>query len=65
VLVAHSGVMKLCAAELAGVPASEWFSMRFDYGTASLIEANLFEASPFEASFFEASHHGSLVCCLG
>lgn len=38
VLVAHAGVMKLCAAELAGVPADAWFSMRFDYGTATLIE---------------------------
>lgn len=38
VLVAHAGVMKICAAELAGVPSSEWFSMRFDYGAASLIE---------------------------
>jgi alpha-ribazole phosphatase len=38
VLVAHAGVMKLCAAELAGVAADEWFSMRFEYGTATLIE---------------------------
>lgn len=38
VLVAHAGVMKICAAELAGVPAQEWFGMRFDYGTATLIE---------------------------
>jgi alpha-ribazole phosphatase len=38
ILVAHAGVMKICAAELAGVPASEWFAMRFDYGTATLIE---------------------------
>jgi alpha-ribazole phosphatase len=38
VLVAHAGVMKICVAELAGVLASEWFSMRFDYGTATLIE---------------------------
>lgn len=39
VLVVHAGVMKLCVAELAGVPADEWFSMRFDYGSVSLIEA--------------------------
>lgn len=38
VLVAHAGVIKLCAAELAGVPADAWFSMRFDYGSVSLIE---------------------------
>jgi alpha-ribazole phosphatase len=38
VLVAHAGVMKLCVAELAGVPADQWFSMKFDYGTATLIE---------------------------
>jgi alpha-ribazole phosphatase len=38
VLVAHAGVMKLCAAELAGIVPDEWFSMRFDYGSISLIE---------------------------
>jgi len=38
VLVAHAGVMKLCAAELAGVAPDAWFSMRFDYGSVSLIE---------------------------
>ena len=38
VLVAHAGVMKLCVAELAGVAPDAWFSMRFDYGSASLIE---------------------------
>jgi alpha-ribazole phosphatase len=38
VLVAHAGVMKLCVAELAGVPATEWFAMKFDYGTTTLIE---------------------------
>lgn len=36
VLVAHAGVMKVCAAELAG--EKDWFALRFDYGTASLIE---------------------------
>ena len=38
VLVAHAGVMKLCVAALAGGPPAEWLAMRFDYGTASLIE---------------------------
>ena len=38
VLVAHAGVMKLCVAELAGIPATEWFAMKFDYGTVTLIE---------------------------
>lgn len=38
VLVAHAGVMKICAAELAGAAPGDWFSMRFDYGTATLIE---------------------------
>lgn len=38
VLVAHAGVMKLCAAELAGLPPERWFAMKFDYGTATLIE---------------------------
>lgn len=36
VLVAHAGVIKVCAAELAG--EEDWFSLRFDYGKASLIE---------------------------
>jgi len=36
VLVAHAGVMKVCAAELAG--EEDWFGLRFDYGTVSLIE---------------------------
>lgn len=36
VLVAHAGVMKVCAAELAG--EEDWFSLRFDYGAVSLIE---------------------------
>lgn len=38
ILVAHAGVMKLCAAELAGVAPDTWFSMEFQYGTATLIE---------------------------
>ncbi len=36
ILVAHAGVIKVCAAELAG--EEDWFSLRFDYGKASLIE---------------------------
>lgn len=40
VLVAHAGVIKVCAAELAG--AADWFALRFDYGTASLIEDGRF-----------------------
>lgn len=36
VLIVHAGVMKICAAELAG--EEDWFSLRFDYGTVSLIE---------------------------
>jgi alpha-ribazole phosphatase len=38
ILVAHAGVMKLCAAELTGIAPEQWFAMRFDYGTATLIE---------------------------
>jgi alpha-ribazole phosphatase len=37
IIVAHAGVMKVCAAEWAG--EADWFSLRFDYGTISLIEA--------------------------
>lgn len=40
VLVAHAGVIKVCAAELAG--EENWFSLRFDYGKLSLIEAGRF-----------------------
>lgn len=40
VLVAHAGVMKVCAAELAG--EENWFGLRFDYGTVSLIEDGRF-----------------------
>lgn len=36
VLVAHAGVIKVCAAELTGI--ADWFSLRFDYGSVSLIE---------------------------
>lgn len=36
VLVTHAGVIKVCAAELGG--EADWFGLRFDYGTASLIE---------------------------
>ncbi|MHB1427447.1 MAG: histidine phosphatase family protein [Rhodocyclaceae bacterium] len=40
VLVAHAGVIKVCAAELAG--EQDWFSLRFDYGRVSLIEDGRF-----------------------
>lgn len=40
VLVAHAGVMKVCAAVLAG--EEDWFALRFDYGKASLIEDGRF-----------------------
>jgi alpha-ribazole phosphatase len=40
VLVAHAGVIKICAAELAG--ERDWFGLRFDYGAASLIEDGRF-----------------------
>lgn len=40
VLVAHAGVIKICAAELAG--ERDWFGLRFDYGAASLIENGRF-----------------------
>lgn len=40
VLVAHAGVIKVCAAERAG--EADWFSLRFDYGAASLIEDGRF-----------------------
>lgn len=36
VLVVHAGVIKVCAAVLAG--EEDWFALRFDYGKASLIE---------------------------
>jgi alpha-ribazole phosphatase len=36
VLVAHSGVLRACAAELAGV--AEWHTLHFGYGSLSLIE---------------------------
>ncbi|GAB1394610.1 alpha-ribazole phosphatase [Rhodocyclaceae bacterium] len=36
VLVAHAGVIKVCAAELAG--ETDWFGLRFDYGSLTLIE---------------------------
>jgi len=40
VLVAHAGVIKVCAAELAG--AADWFGLRFDHGAVSLIEDGRF-----------------------
>lgn len=38
VLVAHAGVIKVCAAAFAGMPESEWFGASFAYGSVSLIE---------------------------
>lgn len=40
ILVAHAGVIKVCAAELAG--EENWFGLRFDYGAVSLIEDGRF-----------------------
>lgn len=40
VLVAHAGVIKVCAAVLAG--EEDWFALRFDYGRVSLIEDGRF-----------------------
>jgi len=37
-LVAHAGVMKVCAAELLGLAPEGWFSMRFEFGAVSLID---------------------------
>ena len=37
-LVAHAGVMKVCAAELLGLAPEKWFSIQFEFGTASLID---------------------------
>jgi alpha-ribazole phosphatase len=36
VVVAHGGVLRACAAELAG--SANWHALHFDYGAASLIE---------------------------
>jgi alpha-ribazole phosphatase len=36
VVVAHGGVLRACAAELAGIAG--WHALHFDYGSASLIE---------------------------
>lgn len=38
VLVVHAGVMKVLAAAIAGVPASDWLALSFAYGSATLIE---------------------------
>jgi len=40
ILVAHAGVIKACAAELAG--EENWFGLHFDYGAVSLIEDGRF-----------------------
>lgn len=36
IIVAHAGVLKACVGALAGI--TDWFGLRFDYGTVSLIE---------------------------
>jgi alpha-ribazole phosphatase len=38
ILVTHGGVLRACAAELAG--AADWHQLHFDYGSVSLIENN-------------------------
>ena len=38
VLFTHAGVMKVCCGLLLELPEAEWISLRFDYGTVSLIE---------------------------
>jgi len=38
VLVTHSGVMKVCAAELLGLTPTKWVSMQFELGTVSLMD---------------------------
>ena len=40
-LVVHAGVMKVCLAELLGLPQQEWFAYRFEFGSATLIEADI------------------------
>jgi alpha-ribazole phosphatase len=36
ILIAHAGVIKVCAAALAG--ETDWFALRFDYAKVNLIE---------------------------
>ena len=38
-LVVHAGVMKVCLAELLLMPQQQWFAYPFDFGSATLIEA--------------------------
>lgn len=38
VLVTHAGVMKVCCALLLDLPDGDWQALRFDHGTATLIE---------------------------
>jgi alpha-ribazole phosphatase len=40
VLVTHQGIIKVCAAELAG--EEDWIGLRFEYGSVSLIENGRF-----------------------
>ena len=45
-LVVHAGVMKVCLAELLSLAQAEWFSYRFDFGSATLIEADAADEVP-------------------
>lgn len=38
ILVTHAGVMKAVFAIRLGLPLTDWFSLRFGYGSASLVE---------------------------
>ena len=38
VLVTHAGVMKVCAAELLGLAPENWLSLKFEFGSVSLID---------------------------
>ncbi len=37
-LVAHAGVMKVCAAELLDLAPEEWFPMKFEFAAVTLID---------------------------
>jgi len=52
VLVVHAGVIKVCVAELAG--ATDWFGLRFDYGSVTLIENGAWQ--PICAARSSATH---------
>lgn len=59
VLVVHAGVMKVCAAELLGLSTAEWFPMKFEFATATLIERQDEPSAIPEADEFAAQQlHG-------